>query len=98
MSDALSGNPAAELESTLRERLAALQPLVLELIDDSALHAGHAGARSGGRHYRLRIVSAAFSGKSTVARHRLIYTTLGELMHSKIHALTIVALTPEELP
>ncbi|MBK7423691.1 MAG: BolA family transcriptional regulator [Propionivibrio sp.] len=71
-------------------------PLRLELIDDSALHAGHAGARSGGGHYRLLVVSAEFSGQSTLARHRLIYNALGELMRSKIHALSIQSLTPEE--
>ena len=88
---------AGELEATLRQRLAVFKPVQLELIDDSALHAGHAGAREGGRHYRLRLVSADFAGKSTVARHRLIYAALGELMQSRIHALSIVALAPEDL-
>ena len=83
-------------ESILRERLAELRPVRLELIDDSAMHAGHSGARSGGGHYRLLIVSAEFSGKSTLARHRLIYNALGELMRSKIHALSIQSFTPEE--
>lgn len=96
MSDTPSNHTAGELESHLRERLAALKPLEIELIDDSALHAGHAGARDGGRHYRLRIVSAEFSGKTTVARHRLVYAALGELMRSRIHALGIVSLAPEE--
>ena len=83
------------IEALLRERLAVLQPLRLDIIDDSALHAGHAGAGSGG-HYRLLIVSAAFSGKTTLARHRIVYDTLGELMHSTIHALSIKALAPDE--
>ena len=91
-SDATSGN----IESLLRERLKELEPLRLELIDDSAKHAGHAGARSGGGHYRLLIVSAKFTGKPTLARHRLIYDALGELMRSRIHALSIQSLTPEE--
>jgi len=92
-------NPAAnELDSILRKRLDVLQPLALDLIDDSALHAGHAGAREGGRHYRLRIVADDFSGKSTVTRHRMIHAALGELMHGRIHALSIQALAPEELP
>ena len=86
----------SEMLSLLRERLAGLQPLRLELIDDSARHAGHAGARSGGGHYRLLIVSASFLGKSTVSRHRLVYDALGDLMRSKIHALSIQSLTPEE--
>jgi len=87
---------SGSFESLLRDRLARLNPLRLELTDDSALHAGHAGARSGGGHYRLLIVSAEFSGKSTLARHRLIYDALGELMRSKIHALSIQSMTPEE--
>jgi len=87
---------SGDFESILRERLAGLKPLRLELIDDSALHAGHAGARSGGGHYRLLVVSAAFSGQPMLARHRLIYNSLGELMRSKIHALSIQSLTPEE--
>ena len=97
----MSQNPAqrssGDFETILRERLAVLKPLHLELIDDSALHAGHAGARSGGGHYRLLVVSAEFSGQSTLARHRLIYNALGELMRSKIHALSIQSLTPEEV-
>lgn len=80
----------------IRERLAPLAPQQLELIDDSHLHAGHAGARSGGGHYRLAIVSAAFAGKNTVARHRLIYEALGDMMRNDIHALAIQARTPEE--
>ena len=91
-----SGDSFADFESVLRERLTGLNPLRLELIDDSAKHAGHAGARSGGGHYRLLIVSAEFSGKSTLIRHRMIYDALGELMRSRIHALSIQSLTPEE--
>ncbi len=82
---------------TMRERLqAALQPESIEIGDDSALHAGHAGARSGGGHYRLEIVSAAFAGKNTVARHRMIYDALGEMMRGQIHALAIRARTADE--
>jgi BolA family transcriptional regulator, general stress-responsive regulator len=83
-------------ESVVRERLAGLKPLRLELIDDSARHAGHAGAASGGGHYRLLVVAQEFAGKSTLARHRLVYDALGELMRSKIHALSIRAVAPEE--
>ena len=96
MSQPSLNNAFSDFESILRERLAGLNPLDLELIDDSAKHAGHAGARSGGGHYRLLIVSAKFSGKSTLIRHRMIYDALGELMRSKIHALSIQSLTPEE--
>lgn len=79
----------------IRNRVAVLNPLSLEIEDDSALHAGHAGAKSGG-HYRMTMVSDAFIGKNTVARHRLIYGALGELMRTRIHALAILALTAEE--
>lgn len=81
----------------MKARLAALAPQHLEIVDDSALHAGHAGARSGGGHYQLTIISAAFAGQNAVARHRLIYQTLGDLMSNRIHALSITALTPDEL-
>jgi BolA family transcriptional regulator, general stress-responsive regulator len=81
----------------IRERLTALEPLELELVDESAQHAGHAGARPGGdTHWRLRIVSPRFSGQPTVARHRMVYQALGELMHNPIHALAITARAPEE--
>jgi len=96
MTQAASGEDRSEFETTLRQRLASLDPLRLELIDDSAKHAGHAGARSGGGHYRLLIVSESFCGKSTLARHRLVYDALGELMRSRIHALSIQSLAPEE--
>ena len=81
--------------AALRERLAALQPQHLDITDDSASHSGHAGANGGG-HYRLTIVASAFAGLSTLARHRLIYATLGTLMQREIHAMSINAKTPEE--
>lgn len=77
----------------MRARLATLEPTELEIDDDSALHAGHAGARDGGGHYRLRIVSPHFAGKTTVFRHRLIYEALGDMMQREIHALAIQAQT-----
>ena len=95
MTQAVGDHRRADLETTLRERLACLAPLHIELIDDSAKHAGHAGA-SGGGHYRLLIVAECFRGKSTLARHRLVYDALGELMRSRIHALSIRSLTPDE--
>jgi BolA protein len=81
----------------LETALQALAPEHLDIQDDSALHAGHAGAKGGGGHYTLTIVSARFAGLGRVQRHRLIYQTLGELMTSRVHALAIRALTPEEL-
>jgi len=74
-----------------------LNAVQLEIIDESHKHAGHAGARDGGGHYVLRIVSARFAGKNTVARHRMIYSALGELMKREIHALTIQASAPDEI-
>ena len=64
----------------IEQKLTVLQPSLLQIRDDSALHAGHEGAKGGGGHYSLTIVSPQFSGKSTVARHRLIYTALGSMM------------------
>lgn len=75
---------------------AALQPTLLELEDESALHAGHAGAASGGGHYRLKIVSSRFEGLKLVMRHRLVYDAVHDMMRSEIHALAITALTPSE--
>lgn len=80
----------------IRAKLAALSPVELDLRDDSAKHAGHAGAASGGGHYWLRIVSERFAGLNPVARHRLVYETLGEMMRRDIHALAIEARTPGE--
>ena len=75
---------------------ATFSPRECLLEDESALHAGHAGAASGGGHYRLRLVSAKFEGCSRVARHRLVYDCLDDMMKSDIHALAITALTPAE--
>jgi BolA protein len=77
---------------------AALSPTQLDIVDDSAAHAGHAGALSGGGHFSAFIVSEAFEGKSPVQRHQLVYRALGELMHADIHALSIKAYTPSEYP
>ena len=74
----------------------ALAPARLEIIDDSHKHAGHAGARGGQGHFSVDIVAAAFAGKLPLARHRLVYAALGELMQADIHALSIRARTPEE--
>jgi BolA protein len=81
----------------IRERLAALQPQAVELVDESERHRGHAGWREGGgTHWRLTIVAPAFAGKPTVARHRMVYEALGDLMQHPIHALAITARAPEE--
>jgi len=80
----------------LRERLSTLAPLSIDIIDESHLHAGHAGARDGGGHYRVYIVSAAFEGCSRVQRQRMIYTALGDMMKKDIHALAIRALSATE--
>ena len=82
--------------ATIKDRLATLQPSYLDVIDDSAQHAGHAGARDGGGHYRVHIVSERFAGLAAMARHRLVYDALGSLMDGAIHALTITARTPAE--
>ena len=81
----------------IRERLSRLAPDALEVIDESHEHAGHAGAKDGGGHYQLVIVSREFSGKNAVARHRLVYEALSDLMPKRIHALAIRAYAPEEL-
>jgi BolA family transcriptional regulator, general stress-responsive regulator len=83
---------AAEIDAALR---AALAPLALEVQDDSAAHAGHAGARDGG-HFSVRIVSERFRGLPRVARHRLVYDVLGFLPARGIHALAIDARVPED--
>jgi len=80
----------------MRERLQALQPLALVLDDDSARHVGHEGAKSGGGHYRLRLVSRRFAGLPRLARHRLVYDSLGPMMQREVHALSLVLQTPEE--
>jgi BolA family transcriptional regulator, general stress-responsive regulator len=81
-----------EIRAALEARL---QPVELEVLDESAAHAGHAGAREGG-HYRVQIVSERFRGHSPLTRHRLVYEALGALMGGGIHALAIQALTPDE--
>ena len=81
----------------MRQRLSTLQPVRMELHDESAQHEGHAGARpSGGSHWQLTIVSEAFRGKTPVARHRMVYEALGDLMKRDVHALRIEALAPEQ--
>jgi BolA protein len=84
-------------ERICAELRSALHADAIELIDDSHLHAGHAGARDGRGHFRVRVVSADFEGLRTLQRHQLVYRALGDLMQTDIHALGIVALTPAEV-
>jgi BolA protein len=81
----------------IRARLARLEPQRLELVDDSARHAGHAGARPEGEsHFRLLIVADAFSGRSRIERQRMVHGALGDLLRTDVHALSITALSPTE--
>lgn len=85
---------SAEIEKRLR---AALNPSLLEIIDESHRHLGHAGARPGGEsHFRLTVVADEFAGKGRVERQRLIYAALGDLMQTDVHALAISARAPGE--
>ncbi len=88
-----AGTTQALIEARLR---AALAVEAIDVVDDSARHAGHAGALSGGGHYNLRVVSSRFAGLPRLARHRLVYDALSDLMRHAIHALAIEAVTPEE--
>ena len=83
--------------AAMRARLAALEPVALDIIDESHKHAGHAGSRDGAGHYLLQIVTHKFTGKGTLARHRMIYSALGEMMAHDIHALNIQAFAPDEI-
>lgn len=94
MSDARTPPDAADVEAALR---AALAPEALEVVDDSHLHAGHAGAREG-RHFSVRIVSPRFAGLTRVARHRLVYDAVARWMPRGIHALALTTLAPDEAP
>ncbi|WP_136419483.1 MULTISPECIES: BolA family protein [Oxalobacteraceae] len=84
------------IEKMRAKLIATFAPLECQLEDESYLHAGHAGAASGAGHYKVRIVSERFDGLNRVARHRLVYDCLRDMMHSDIHALNIIALAPSE--
>ena len=81
----------------IKQRLTFLSPEKIEIIDESSKHIGHEGAKSGGGHFLLTIVSGNFYKKSTIERHRIIYDALGEMVGEDIHALSIKAYTPEEI-
>ena len=90
---AATGEPVSvQLRSAVERELS---PILVEVFDDSAAHAGHAGARAGG-HFRLTVVSAAFEGRTQLQRHRLVYAAVAPLMNGAVHALNIVARTPAE--
>jgi len=83
--------------ATINSKLAKLQPTHVKVIDESHKHKGHRGAKEhGGGHFKLEITAEIFAGKPALARHRLIYDTLSDLLQKDIHALSIVAKTPQE--
>ena len=84
-----------DLLEMIKTRLAVLEPISLEIQDDSALHAGHAG-NTGGGHFTLTIVSSQFSKKSPIIRHRLVYQALADLIPQRIHAISILAISPTD--
>jgi BolA protein len=90
----MSAEVVARLRSALEQAFA---PQTLQITDDSAAHAGHPGAREGG-HYRVTVIAEAFRGRSPLERHRLVHAAVAPLFHGAVHALNIVARTPEESP
>ena len=88
----------SERVEKIRNRLlAGIQAESIEIVDDSQKHKGHEGAKAGGGQFKVTIVAKAFTNKTIIQRHRIVYEALGEMMHRDIHALSIKALTPEEL-
>lgn len=84
------------VEELIREKLAILVPESVSIEDESARHAGHEGAKGGGGHYRLVVISKRFEGQALQARHRMVYEALGPLMRKEIHALALTAYAPGE--
>jgi BolA protein len=80
----------------IEQKLTVLTPVQVDLHDESNAHAGHVGAAHGGGHYRLTIVSSQFTGKPTQIRHRMVYSALGDMLQSEIHALSIKTYAPNE--
>jgi len=86
--------PSVErIKARLESAFAAAQ---VSVHDDSARHAGHAGARDGAGHFQVRIESEAFAGRSRLQRHRMVYEALGDMLRSEIHALNIEAISPDD--
>jgi BolA family transcriptional regulator, general stress-responsive regulator len=90
----MSAEVMAQLRGALEQAFA---PRTLEIFDDTAAHAGHPGATAGG-HYRVTVIAEAFRGRSRLERHRLVHAAVAPLFHGAVHALNIVARTPEESP
>ena len=90
----MSAQVVAQLRGALEQAFA---PTTLEILDDSAAHAGHEGSRAGG-HYRVTVVAEAFRGRSRLERHRLVYAAVAPLFQGAVHALNVVARTPDESP
>ena len=91
----MSANRVQAIETALNERL---HPTRLLVKDQSHLHAGHAGAQDGRGHFEVIVVSGAFTGKSRIERHRMVFAAVGDLMQTDIHALSVNAYTPDERP
>jgi len=87
-----------ERMAKIQQKLAVLKPVLVQIEDESAAHAGHAGAATGAGHFRVRIIAQNFHGLKLIERHRLVYDAVGELMRTDIHALVISALAPDEQP
>lgn len=81
----------------IKQRLAVLTPESMEIMDESDRHIGHEGAKGGGGHYQVLVVSAQFRGVALPARHRMVYDALGSMMQHDIHALSIKAYAPDEI-
>jgi BolA protein len=90
------GSPATRADRLAERLRSVLEPVELEVVDDSHLHAGHAGAADGRGHFSVRVVAERFAGLTVVRRHRLVYEAVGDLMTTDIHALSIRALAPGE--
>jgi BolA family transcriptional regulator, general stress-responsive regulator len=86
------------IEARIKQKLSAgLEPISLEVLDESHLHAGHSGAREGGQtHYRIKVASARFSGKGRIERHRMVYALLADEIAEGVHALALQTLAPGE--
>lgn len=83
-------------ETLLRERLMALKPVALDIVDESHMHAGHVGSQGGASHFRVKIVADCFGGQRTVAQHRLVYDLVQDLMPFPIHALALQTSVPSK--
>ncbi|MFC5476341.1 BolA family protein [Paraherbaspirillum soli] len=93
----MNNRPDARLDTIRNNLIATFAPQECIVEDESAMHAGHAGAASGGGHYKIRIVSIVFEGQNRLNRHRLVYDCLADMMQTEIHALAINALAPSEI-